>query len=101
MCLKHLLKDKEDANDHDGTEDIWCKTAVASAKVFKIDLTPSGYEILSRTPSKRHERNSNVRRIFSLQGSSRLPKKKMDGIFTINGVELGFNLCRICKSFRL
>ena len=99
MCLKHLLKDKEDANDHDGAEDIWCKTTVAGAKVFKIDLTPSGYEILSRTPSKRHERNSNVRRIFSLQGSSRLPK--MDGIFTINGVELGFNLCRICKSFRL
>lgn len=87
---KASLKDKEDANDHDGAEDIWCKTAIADAKVFKIDLTPSGYEILSRTPSKRHERNSNVRRIFSLQGSSRLPK--MDGIFTVNGVELGFNL---------
>lgn len=33
MRLKASLKDKEDANDHDGTEDIWCKTAIAGASI--------------------------------------------------------------------
>lgn len=60
MCLKYFLKDKEDVNDYDGVEDIWCKIVVVGVKVFKIDFILSGYEIFSRILSKCYEWNFNV-----------------------------------------